>query len=87
MAIARSKVTVQGQISIPSDVWKKLGIGPGSVVEWEEDGERIVIRRAGSINSKDIHQALFGARKPKRKSDADLKEGIRNYVTKRYARG
>lgn len=41
MAIAHSKVTAQGQISVPSEVRRKLGIGPGSVLEWDEDGEQI----------------------------------------------
>jgi AbrB family looped-hinge helix DNA binding protein len=39
MALAHSKVTAQGQISVPAEVRKKLGIGPGSILEWEEDGE------------------------------------------------
>ena len=43
MAIAQSKVTAQGQISVPAEVRRKLGIGPGSVLEWDEDGEKIVI--------------------------------------------
>ncbi|MFO0216018.1 MAG: AbrB/MazE/SpoVT family DNA-binding domain-containing protein, partial [Burkholderiales bacterium] len=29
MAIAQSKITTQGQISIPAEVRKKLGVGPG----------------------------------------------------------
>ena len=62
MAIAQSKLTAQGQISVPLDVRRKLGIGPGSVIEWEEDGDRILVRRAGRFNSEDIHQALFGAK-------------------------
>jgi AbrB family looped-hinge helix DNA binding protein len=86
MAIARSKVTSQGQISVPSDVRRRLGIGPGSVLEWEEEGERIIIRRAGRFNSEDIHKVLFGTQKPSHKSVAELKEGIRNYARKRYAR-
>ena len=59
MAIARSKLTAQGQISVPADVRRKLGVGPGSVLEWEEDGNRIVVRRAGRFNSEDIHRMLF----------------------------
>jgi AbrB family looped-hinge helix DNA binding protein len=55
MAIARSKVTAQGQISVPLDVRRKLGVGPGSILEWEEDGDKIVVRRAGRFNSEDIH--------------------------------
>ena len=87
MPLARSKLTAQGQISVPADVRRKLGIGPGSVVEWEEDGENIVVRRAGRFSSEAIHQALFGARKPRPRSLEDLKDGVRQYVRKRYARG
>jgi len=38
MALAKSKVTAQGQISVPAAVRKKLGIGPGSTLEWVEEG-------------------------------------------------
>jgi AbrB family looped-hinge helix DNA binding protein len=86
MAIAQSKVTAQGQISVPADVRRKLGIGPGSVLEWEEDGDRILVRRAGRYTSEDIHRAVVGSRTLKRRSLAELKEGIRRYVRKRYAR-
>jgi AbrB family looped-hinge helix DNA binding protein len=86
MAIAHSKVTAQGQISVPVDVRRKLGIGPGSVLEWEEDGGRIVVRRAGRFSSEDIHRAVFGGRTPEKRTLAELKEGIRRYVGKRHAR-
>ena len=86
MAIAHSKVTAQGQISVPMNVRRKLGIGPGSILEWEEDGNQIVVRRAGRFSSEDIHKALFGVRTPKKRTLGELKEGIRSYVRKRYAR-
>jgi AbrB family looped-hinge helix DNA binding protein len=87
MGIAHSKVTAQGQISVPADVRRKLGIGPGSVLEWEAEGDRIIVRRVGRYSSEEIHQALFGASKPKTRSVEELKEGIRRYVRKRHARG
>jgi len=87
MAIARSKVTAQGQISVPADVRRKLGIGPGSVLEWETEVDKIVVRRAGTFTSEDIHRALFGTRTPKKRSIDELKEGIRAYARRRYARG
>jgi AbrB family looped-hinge helix DNA binding protein len=87
MAIAHSKVTAQGQISVPVDIRRKLGIGPGSVLEWEEEGDKIVVRRAGRFSSEDIHQVLFGMRTPEARSLEELKEGIRQYTRKRYARG
>jgi AbrB family looped-hinge helix DNA binding protein len=87
MAIAHSKITAQGQISVPVDVRRKLGIGPGSVLEWEEDGGKMVVRPAGRFSSEDIHRAVFGTRTPKTRTLDELKEGIRRYARKRYARG
>jgi len=59
MALAQSKVTAQGQISVPVEVRRKLGIGPGSVLEWEEEGNAVVVRKAGRHTSEDIHRAIF----------------------------
>ena len=59
MTIAHSKLTAQGQISVPAEVRRRLGIGPGSILEWDEDGEQIVVRRAGRYTSEDVHRALF----------------------------
>lgn len=86
MAIAHSKLTAQGQISVPAEVRKRLGIGPGSILEWDEDGDQMVVRRAGSIDSEDIHRALFPKGPPVQKSLRELKEGIRQYTRKRHAR-
>lgn len=86
MAIARSKLTAQGQISVPANVRRKLGLGPGATLEWEEDGEKIVVRRAGRFTSRDIHDAVFGGRTPKPHTLAELKEGIRRHMRKRHAR-
>jgi AbrB family looped-hinge helix DNA binding protein len=86
MVLAQSKMTAQGQISVPAQVRRKLGLGPGSVLEWDEEDERIVIRRAGRYSSEEIHQQLF-AKAPKPRSTAELREGIRRLMRKRHARG
>ena len=86
MVIAQSKVTAQGQISVPAEVRKKLGVGPGSVLEWDEQGSEVVVRRAGRHSSKDIYLALFPAKTPK-KDLPDVKDAIRKYIRKRHARG
>lgn len=85
MAIAYSKLTAQGQISVPTEVRRRLGIGPGSVLEWEEDGERMVVRRAGRYTSEDVHRALFDEA-PQPRSLEELKDGIGKYVKSRHAR-
>jgi AbrB family looped-hinge helix DNA binding protein len=86
MALAHSKVTAQGQISVPADVRRKLGIGPGSILEWDEDGEKIVVRRSARFTSQDIHRALFPKQAPKSRTVDDMKEGIRRRVRERHAR-
>ena len=84
--IAHSKLTAQGQVSVPAAVRRRLGVGPGAVLEWSDDGGAIVVRRARRHSSQDIHLALFPKRPPKRKSLEQLKEGIRRHSRKRYAR-
>jgi AbrB family looped-hinge helix DNA binding protein len=86
MALALSKVTAQGQISVPAGVRRKLGIGPGSILEWDEDGENIVVRRSARFTSQDIHRALFPKQAPKPRTVEDMKEGIRRSVRERHAR-
>lgn len=80
----QSRVTAQGQISVPAEIRRKLGIGPGSVLEWEEDGERVVVRKAGRFSSEDIHRAVF-ARPPKPRKLEELKEGIRRHIKGKHA--
>lgn len=86
MAIAHSKVTAQGQISVPAGVRRKLGIGPGSVLEWDEKGGVVVVRRAGQYTSADIHRAVFAKRAPKARSIEEMNAGIRRHVGRRHAR-
>jgi len=85
MAIAQSKLTAQGQISVPAEVRKRLAIGPGSVLEWQEDGGRIVVQKAGKFSSEDIHRALF-KKTPRTRSLEDLKAGVRAHIKASRAR-
>jgi AbrB family looped-hinge helix DNA binding protein len=87
MAIAQSKVTAQGQISVPVEVRKKLGIGPGSMLEWHEQDGGVVVRRAGRFSSSDIHRTLFPKGAPKNSGAGDVKGAIRKYIKKRHAGG
>ena len=86
MVLAHSKLTAQGQISVPVEVRRKLGIAPGSVLEWDQEGEKIVVRRAGRYTSEEVHRALFPQSPPKSRKLADLKEGVRRYMRGRHAR-
>jgi AbrB family looped-hinge helix DNA binding protein len=83
MPIAQSKLTAQGQISVPAEVQKKLGVGPGSILEWDESGGQVVVRRAGTRTSADIHVALFAPGEPKHR--LGVKDGIRTSMRKNHA--
>lgn len=87
MSIAQSKLTAQGQISVPAEVRRRLGVGPGSVLVWEERDGEFVVRRAGRCTSEDIHAALFGANPASKAGPADIEAGIRKYIQRRHARG
>jgi AbrB family looped-hinge helix DNA binding protein len=86
MPLAQSKVTAQGQTSVPAEVRRRLGVGPGSVLEWDEEDEKVVVRKAGRYSSEDIHRALFPRGTPARRTMAELKQGIRRYIRKKHAR-
>ncbi|HEX8151685.1 MAG TPA: AbrB/MazE/SpoVT family DNA-binding domain-containing protein [Thermoanaerobaculia bacterium] len=86
MARPQSKVTAQGQITVPAEIRRKLGIGPGSMLEWEEDGDRVVVRRAGKYTSEDIHRKLFPNGPPPRKTLKQLRDAIGEHLAEKHAR-
>ncbi len=85
MAIAQSKITAQGQISVPVEIRRKLGVGPGSVLEWDENNDKVVVRRSGRNTSMEIHAALFADGLPKTR--LTVKEGIKKHLRAKHARG
>jgi AbrB family looped-hinge helix DNA binding protein len=87
MVLASSKLTAQGQISVPAEVRRKLGLAPGSVLEWQEEGDHVLVRRAGKYTSEELHSALFPRERPPSRTLSDLKAGVRDAVRRRHARG
>jgi antitoxin PrlF len=86
MPLAQSKLTAQGQISVPAEVRKKLGVGPGSVLEWHESNDGVIVRRAGRYTSMEVHEVLFAKGKAKPKAPITVREGTRKYMRERHAR-
>jgi AbrB family looped-hinge helix DNA binding protein len=86
MALAYSKVTAQGQISVPADIRRKLGLEPGAVLEWIEERGKIVVRRSAQSTWEDIHHALFPEGAPPKRTLAEMKAGIGRYIRERHAR-
>jgi antitoxin PrlF len=86
MSIAHSRLTSQGQVSVPAVIRRRLGIGPGSVMEWDEANGMVVVRRAGRYSVADVRAALFPAGVSPPRTLGDLKDGIRSAVKRRHAR-
>lgn len=64
---------------MPAKVRQRLGVGPGSLLEWNEEGDHVVVRKAGRYSSQDIHRAVF--RKPPMRQDLEqFKAGIRRSI-------
>ena len=86
MAIARSRITSQGRISLPAEIRRKLGVSPGSSLQWYEDGGRICVRGAGKYSFDDIHRALFGNKKPKAITVEQMDEAIETYIRENHSK-
>jgi len=79
-----SKLTSQGQISVPAEVRRKLGLRPGSTIRWEEHGDQFVVDRASRYSSQDIHSALFRT-PPRTHSLEDMERGLAKHVRRKHA--
>lgn len=84
MSVPQSKLTAQGQISVPAAIRKKLGIGPGSILEWHDEGDTVVVRKAGRYTFEDIRRALFPKR-PRARSLEELKQSIADHIRDKHA--
>jgi antitoxin PrlF len=85
MRLAQSRLTAQGQISVPAEVRRRLALGPGSVLEWDAEDDKVTIRRVGANTSEDVHHALF-PNVPKPRTLEELKEGPARHAKERHAR-
>jgi len=66
MRIAESRLTTQGQISVPAEIRKRLGVAPGGSIVWEQlDSGEIVVRRADKSSFDEV-RARFAHLRPAR---------------------
>ncbi len=77
MTIAKSKLTSQGKITVPASIRQKLGLTPGSVIEWtENEAGEITVQRRTKFSSEDIHNAVFKV-PPARKGFEEINEEVK----------
>ncbi len=86
MKLARSRITRQGQISVPAEVRRRLGLTPGAILEWVTDGDRVSVRRVGTFTSEEIHDAVFDSPPESPVSAEAMDEAIASHLAERYAR-
>ena len=84
MEPVESKITAQGQVSVPARIRRRLGLTPGSRIEWCERGDEVIVRRASRYSSRDIHEAVFDT-PPAHRTVAEMDEGIRFSARRRHA--
>lgn len=84
MTSTESKITRQGQVTVPAAIRRKLGLAPGSVIEWREIDGEVVVTRASKYDSEQIHRALFPT-PPQPRGLEELDEGIRQRMRHKHA--
>ena len=85
MARNESTVNPQGQISIPVRIRQKLGLVPGSKVEWREQGDDVIVRRASKYSSQQIHDALFSDSPGPHDVD-EMNQGVSAHLRQKHVR-
>ena len=85
MRVAKSKITGNCTTVVPAEVRERLGVGPGSVLEWDFVDDHLVVRRAVRTSSTGIHDALFETPPPAR-CVAEQDAGIARHVRKKHSR-
>ena len=83
-----TKLTTQGQVSVPAAVRKFLNLTQGSVLVWTEEAGRITVERAVRHSTAEVHEALFAGNPPARapgKTLSELKQGIRQHMQRKHA--
>ena len=84
MSLAQSRITAQGQVSIPVSVMRQFGLGPGEIINWDTLNGHLVIEKAGQFSLEDVQKAL-GLPKGIHKTDEEIRDGIKAAVRAKHA--
>lgn len=82
----QTKITSQGQVSVPAAVRAWLGLAPGETMEWTQEADSFRVRRAVKHSTQQVHAALFPEGLPARQTLAQLKQGVAQHMRSSHAR-
>ena len=85
MAIARSRITAQGQVSIPVAVMRRFGLAPGDFIDWDGFNGQLLVRKAGKSSLGDVATALGLQEGVLHKTGPELLEGVKERMRRRHA--
>jgi len=84
----QTKLTSQGQVSVPAAVRRFLSLAPGSTLLWTQQEGHIRVERAVRHTTVEVHKALFAdgtSVKSPAKTLLELKQGVREHMQRRHA--
>jgi antitoxin PrlF len=85
--LAESKLTTQGQVSVPAEVRRRLGVVPGESLEWEErESGEIVVRRADRMTFAEIRKKFAHLRPARPATIPEMDEAVEKAVAQEHAR-
>jgi len=84
VGLAQSKITAQGQVSIPVSVMRMFGLAPGEVITWKTEDGHLLIEKAGQYSLKDVRKAL-DLPKGVHKTDEEIREGVKARMRAKHA--
>jgi bifunctional DNA-binding transcriptional regulator/antitoxin component of YhaV-PrlF toxin-antitoxin module len=58
MSLAQSRITAQGQVTIPVGIMRQFGLAPGELITWDNLEGHLVIGRSGPFSLADVREAL-----------------------------
>jgi len=85
MSLARSRITAQGQVSVPAAVMKKFGFAPGDFIDWENRDGHLQVRKVGQYSLGDVATALNLQEGVLHKTGPELLDGIKERMRRRHA--
>ncbi|HLO67560.1 MAG TPA: AbrB/MazE/SpoVT family DNA-binding domain-containing protein [Holophaga sp.] len=85
MALARSRITAQGQVSVPAAVMRRFGLQPGDYIDWEGRDGQLVVRKVGAYSLGDVATVLGLQEGVLHKTGPELLAGVKERMRRRHA--